>query len=504
MRKIYNTLTFILLIIHSAVFGQWMARTGMGQSNTRTFSTSFSVNGKIYVVGGAMNFSGYNDVWEYNITSDTWTQKANFPGGVRGGSSAFTIGNKAYYMCGTDFTGQFFSDVWEYDPATDTWIQKADFPGIARHEGVAFTIGNRGYFGTGYVEVVGPNSTFWDTLDDFYEYDPATDTWTVKASVPGQPRGWAIGVACAGRGYIGLGGDENQTGSYSDFYEYDPLANTWTAKANYPLQMAESAAFTLGDTIYVCGGINFANLAGTPAVRKFMPSTNTWTTLPNFNGNAIIAAVAATVSNRAFLGTGFTAALAERQDWWEFGSPPPPLCPVPLAFSTATGVATGPQVCRGKITVSNITNGCGPYTVTVLPATGTVQAGANSTFTISNLCAGVYTVTVTDNCCGPMPKTCTVSASPATGISNNFADDTYLTISPNPTTGNFLLQSNLPGLQPEVNIIITDVMGKQISFSMENRGAITEVFITEPRSGIYFVRYTSTTGLTLIKKLVVN
>jgi hypothetical protein len=40
-------------------------------------------------------------------------------------------------------------DFWEYDPATNTWTQKADFGGTARYSAVGFSIADKGYLGTG-------------------------------------------------------------------------------------------------------------------------------------------------------------------------------------------------------------------------------------------------------------------------------------------------------------------------------------------------------------------
>jgi N-acetylneuraminic acid mutarotase len=67
-------------------------------------------------------------------------------------------------------------DFWEYDPATNTWKQKADFGGGVRSVAVGFSIADKGYIGTG-----------WDDSykKDFWEYDPTTNTWTQKADFGG-------------------------------------------------------------------------------------------------------------------------------------------------------------------------------------------------------------------------------------------------------------------------------------------------------------------------------
>src|SRR5690606_23222705 len=82
------------------------------------------------------------------------------------------IGNKGYLGTGNDANGNK-TDFWEYDPATDTWTQKAVVPGYGRDEAAGFTIGNNGYIGGGYA----PKT--------FYEYNPATNSWTQKANIPG-------------------------------------------------------------------------------------------------------------------------------------------------------------------------------------------------------------------------------------------------------------------------------------------------------------------------------
>ena len=57
-------------------------------------------------------------------------------------------------------------DFWEYDPSSNTWAQKADFGGPARYAAVGFSIGLKGYIGTGYDG---------GYQNDFWEYGPLTD-----------------------------------------------------------------------------------------------------------------------------------------------------------------------------------------------------------------------------------------------------------------------------------------------------------------------------------------
>lgn len=98
-----------------------------------------------------------------------WVRTSDFDGVARGEASCFSIGDKGYLVCGYDGSrsNTRLNDLWEYDMLTDAWTQKADFPGAARSNGTAFAIDSKGYFGTGYD---GENK-----LNDFWEYDPASN-----------------------------------------------------------------------------------------------------------------------------------------------------------------------------------------------------------------------------------------------------------------------------------------------------------------------------------------
>src|SRR6266702_242286 len=77
---------------------------------------------------------------------DTWTQKADFGGGLRVFATGFSIGSKGYLGTGAGADGiVHLQDFWEYDPATNAWTQKADFGGGLRDGAVSFAIGDKGY-----------------------------------------------------------------------------------------------------------------------------------------------------------------------------------------------------------------------------------------------------------------------------------------------------------------------------------------------------------------------
>jgi len=198
---------------------------------TRLLAVGFSIGNKGYIGTGRSN-SSMNDFWEYDPVSNNWTQKADFAGGVRECAVGFSIGNKGYIGTGFSVTGPevFVKDFWEYDPLSNVWTQKADFTGGGRDNAVGFSIGNKGYIGTGSL-INGLNE------NDFWEYDPVSNSWTQKANFAGEGRIDAVGFSIGNKGYIGTGcnyiAGSGVNSFYQDFWEYDPVSNSWTQKADF-------------------------------------------------------------------------------------------------------------------------------------------------------------------------------------------------------------------------------------------------------------------------------
>lgn len=73
------------------------------------------------------------DLWRYDPSTDSWTQMADLPGSARRDAIGFSAGGKGYIGLGVDneisFQGVKMKDLWEFDPFTNTWLQKADYPG---------------------------------------------------------------------------------------------------------------------------------------------------------------------------------------------------------------------------------------------------------------------------------------------------------------------------------------------------------------------------------------
>jgi hypothetical protein len=104
------------------------------------------------------------------------------------------------------------------------WSRKADVPGFPRFSAVGFGLNGKGYVGTGNYS--DPNTNSSTALQDFWGYDPATDTWTRQPDFAGGPRYQALGFGIGNRGYVGLGikfNVSNPVQPYlADFWAFDP------------------------------------------------------------------------------------------------------------------------------------------------------------------------------------------------------------------------------------------------------------------------------------------
>lgn len=191
----------------------------------RHHAIGFSIGMKGYI-GTGFNYNNVYDLqdfWEWDPLTDTWTQKTDFPGAGRNGAVGFSIGTKGYIGTGEDwlssYTGSILQkDFWEWDQSTDTWAQKADFGGTARTFAVGFSLKGKAYIGTGHDHE--------GLTQDFWEWDPATNVWIETDRFNVSPRRLAVGFAIEPKGYLGMGEDSMQSGPANlvekDLWEFNP------------------------------------------------------------------------------------------------------------------------------------------------------------------------------------------------------------------------------------------------------------------------------------------
>ena len=188
-------------------------------------------------------------------SQDSW--KTNAPmHQARGGLGVVVVNGKVYAIGGSiqdgpsapDLPGGFVGTNEEYDPTTDRWTTKASMPTP------------RAYFAIGVYQnkIYCIGGTIGIGTDDLYNlfpvyinsgvnevYDPATDTWENKTPMPLEKRELQANVVGDKIYLIG----EDSAGVYNEMY--DPLTDTWTAKTPMPSGALTYASTVLDNKIYV-------------------------------------------------------------------------------------------------------------------------------------------------------------------------------------------------------------------------------------------------------------
>lgn len=298
--------------------GNWV-RTTPFKGSRRSGASVFVIDDKAYVMLGYNGDQYFTDVYEYDLSLGFWKTKASFPGIPRERAVSFSINGKGYVGTGynRNQSTEELGDFWQYNPADDTWTQLKDFGGTARYNAVAFTINNKAYVGTGN-DGLNYNGDFW-------EYNPDDDSWAEIVSYPGQKREEATAFVVEGKGYVCTGRNNGTT--TIDFWEFDPTAQTWTSRApdsdadDYSVFTAavhryNAVSFTLNGMGYIGTGVNSSGVTDS-YIYQYNPINQEWTAMRAFEGSSRSQAVAFVLDSRVFVGTGQSGS-SRFDDIWEF------------------------------------------------------------------------------------------------------------------------------------------------------------------------------------------
>lgn len=304
----YILLVSALMFCLTADASGWIKRANYG-GPARHRSTAFSIGQKGYLGLGHINSITnilFEDFWEYDPSSNSWTQKANFGGGLRYHAYGFSFNNKGYVGTGRDVTGGYENDTWEYDPTTNVWTEKANFPGTPRRGAIAFVVDTLAFVGTGQI-----SGSYTNT---FYAYAPASDTWYTAPTMPAPGRTSSVAFSIDGNGYVGTG---NVGGGSTDFWQYHRATNTWIQKANVGTTIRQEATgFAVHGYGFIGTGDNYSSGTNYGDFWKYDPIANTWVQIEDFEGAKRRYLSSFVIGDRAYTGTGTNG--TNFKDFWEF------------------------------------------------------------------------------------------------------------------------------------------------------------------------------------------
>lgn len=261
---------------------------------------AFVLQDEGYVLGGLDDFGFKRKMYSYDLFQNDWDDEAsiggtNGDGLERGSATAFAIGNKGYVCLGQGQTVAYLGDLWEYDLETQAWTQKANFLGGPRKQAVSFVINGIAYVGTGQ------SST--GLKKDFYKYDPLLNSWTQLNDFQGTARRQAVGFELAGNGWVGTGDDGVLK---RDFWMYNPATDSWIQKTDFPgTARAGAVGWSTYPTAFIATGED-VNFEYKKDVWEYNFFANAWVQRTDLPGNGRKNAVAFVINDVAYVGTGFS------------------------------------------------------------------------------------------------------------------------------------------------------------------------------------------------------
>lgn len=320
--KVFLLLLAVFFSVQLSFGSVWNQKAKLPTTG-RHRGTGIAIGDKGYIGLGHMNGTGnnivYDDWWEFDPATNSWTQKANYPAGTYG-ATVFSIEHKAYVGGGTAYNDEFF----EYSPATNQWTPIANCPASPNDE-TAFTVNGKAYITAG---------------TSFFEYDPATDTWTSKAPAP--VSGWQItSFSIQNSGYLKVN---------NSLYEYKPSLDQWTPRATFPGIVTNGGpAFTVNNKGYVMTGYSSFLNPVFSEMWEYDPATNAWTQMDDFPGTSRRFAVAFAINNKGYFGIGTNG--TNMNDFWEYN---PALEGLATSENDLVSISTYPNPAVNDITFSNL------------------------------------------------------------------------------------------------------------------------------------------------------
>lgn len=173
---------------YNATTGKWTTKNNAPvDANHVDYSVPLIIDNKAYLVGSTNNL-----VTVFDPLADTYTPKNKFPD--VGAEAGFVINNIGYCV-------QQNGRLWQYDVGSDSWQQKASLPASVSHMS-GFTLNGYGYI-IGDMDGAAYNGSGRMKL---WRYDASLDQWKLlDEDYPGQGVYAIRTVSLNGLVYVGLG-----------------------------------------------------------------------------------------------------------------------------------------------------------------------------------------------------------------------------------------------------------------------------------------------------------
>jgi N-acetylneuraminic acid mutarotase len=218
-----------------------------------------TVNNKLYLIGGLLlgSTTNTNRCFEYDPTTDTWTEKTAMPTTREDFGSA--VYNGKIYCFGGVNNGTLYKKLEIYDPVANTWdATKADITAIKWSGDFGCECGGKIYLIGGSNTMSGiPSYPYCHPVTTIYEYDPVANTYATKTAMPFGVQ-YKECVTVGTKIYIVCGQLEGDVTHFlsktSIILVYDTVADSWSKIFNFPYKAMGVGLASIGNRIYISGG----------------------------------------------------------------------------------------------------------------------------------------------------------------------------------------------------------------------------------------------------------
>ena len=236
----------------SPTTGKWTNRTGTGVAPTARSGAAmaYDADQKKFILFGGRAGSGFNfeDTWEWEPTSGTWTDvsasgahpSARSQAGMvyeKSATKMLLFGGGSSDKTSYDATGIViaYSDTWEYDSVNHVWtLLPASTGPTARSDfGLVWDIVNKKavLFAGMQTDTSGVTGV---PKQDTWEWNPDTKAWaerTVPGNKPSQRYGHAMAYDGVRKKVVVFGGlDMSTGGNVNDLWDWEPTTGAWTQR----------------------------------------------------------------------------------------------------------------------------------------------------------------------------------------------------------------------------------------------------------------------------------
>ncbi|WP_428663004.1 Kelch repeat-containing protein [Runella sp.] len=320
--------------IRTPASGSWnnLGNLPFSERKESTVITTNELWGNAFVIGGELaGGQKTNEMWQFSAQTNSWQSRKAFPGAVRSGAVGFAIGDKLYYGLGNvpNLLASQLRDWWEYDIATDQWTQKKDYPGALRSASSAFSFQTTGIVTLGVNWTSGGGNTLFGSYNrTTYRYTAATDTWSYVGDSPITTALPIGSFRLQGAGFLLL--------TNRELWRIDLQSASWNNLASLPtdivINQTQPIAVTIGtsDAVAINNAgffglsafINNANPSYSKQWWQYSMSNNSWTQLIGSTIDNRHSSIVFSLGEKIYILGGQRTVqggtITNLKDWWEY------------------------------------------------------------------------------------------------------------------------------------------------------------------------------------------